>query len=93
MQALTLERDMRKFFFESLRRLTPPERIAYVKWCCLHSPGFSGQKAYVKSHTGEAHEAYNDVFLLNYQYGLDLEAAAVELEQRLRKPRGGVKWR
>ncbi len=85
MNALTLERDMRKFFFEGLQRLPPRERVNFVKWCCLKAPGFAQQKAYVKSHTGEAHEAYNDVFLLNFQYGLNLEAAAVELERRLRR--------
>lgn len=92
-------RDDRREIWHLLHRLSPKRRAAYLAWCCSRVAG-PGQTRPTVSHrmtetvvmsyrSGEhdlrlTNEVYTDVLALAAQWGLDLAAAAVELERRVK---------
>lgn len=92
-------RDDRRELWHLFHRLSPTRRVAYLAWCCGRVCG-PGQTRPTVSHrmtdtvvmayrSGEydlrlTNEVYTDVLVLAGQWGLDLAAAAVELERRVR---------
>lgn len=95
-------RDDRRELWSLLHRLSPKRRTAYLDWCCSRVCG-PNQTRPVVSHRmtetvvlayrfGEyderlSNEIYTDVLMLAASWNLDLAAAAVELERRVRAVR------
>lgn len=96
MDTLSDRRDV----WELLNRLSPRARVGFIRWCCSRitaNAGHQPRPVYdvalidLAYRDGSAdlrvtNAAYNDVLILSTQWGLDLAAAAVELERRVRKP-------
>lgn len=77
----TLDRADSAGLLAMLRRLDPQGVKDYLAWCCRQ---VKSHRVWVKSHTGTAEEAWQDLVHLSAVFGLDLEAAAVELARRVR---------
>lgn len=85
MLADNLTLDDRREIWRLLEKLTPAGRVRFLTWGCRQLKGKGDVR--VTSHTGKVGEAYHDLIALAVVYGLDLHAAACELERRVR--RGG----
>lgn len=83
--------DTRREIMILLGKLSPPERVNFLRWCTVrvnsklrHNP--EGKVfVYVKDETeGHVAEAYFDFMALIVHYGLDWQTALIELECRSR---------
>lgn len=83
--APSLDRADQKEVYLLLDRLSPSERIRFLRWACSTTSG--DLVARVTSHSGSTWEAYQDLLLLEYQYGLDLPRAIDRLVDLVRKVR------
>lgn len=96
-------RDDRRELVVLLAKLSPAARVAFLGWCCSRCAGPNGTRpAPSVLRMGETikmayrcdradnrlvNEVYADLLLLASQWGLDLAAAAAELERRVRQVR------
>lgn len=91
--------DDRRELWHLLHRLPPRRRVSFLAWCCgkVRRPDGNGPVAssrMAETIAGAArcdrfdhrltNEIYGDVLALSAQWGLDLAAAAAELERRVR---------
>lgn len=81
MKAVELELDDRREIWTILKRMTPGQRIDFVRWCCrqVNGPDRVSQ-VFVTSHTGTTDEAYRDLMHLEIAFHLDLKEALKYLE-------------
>jgi hypothetical protein len=80
--------DDRKELVYLLGKLSPAQRLDYLRWCCKVAPGNCGAKPYVKkTSTGNALECFFDLWAAAMNFGLDLDKAANELVRRVRRLR------
>lgn len=102
---LTMDtRDDRVELWHLLHRLSPRRRVSFLAWCCgkVRRPDGAGPVASSRmapavesSYRCDAadvrltNEVYGDVLVCAAQWGLDLAAAAAELERRVRSAAGG----
>ncbi len=90
--------DDRREVWHLMHRLPPRERVRFVGWCCARITSEVGHRPCPRYDRGlldlayrddsadlrVTNSAYSDVLVLAAQWGLDLAAAAVELERRVR---------
>lgn len=80
--------DDRREAFYCLTLLPPIERVAFLLWMCDQIPPvgttLTGENVLVTvtNNSGEAMEAFLDMFAIASQYGLPVQAALAELERR-----------
>lgn len=93
--------DSRREIWHCLHRLSPKRRLAFVAWCCdrVTRPGHTRPAvtpasadlvlAAYRCDNADlrlSNECYTDILFMGSQYQLDLVAAAVFLEQCVKKP-------
>lgn len=94
--------DDRREIWHLLHRLRPDRRLAFMDWACaqVHAPGGTRpivsrfRMAAVIAESWRCSQAderltnllYGDLLLLGSQWGIDLTAAAVKLEQAAKRP-------
>ena len=76
--------EMHKHLWNGLKRLTAPQRIAFLKRLCT-TASFGGVEPRITKHTGEVAECLHDINMLALQHSMPLQTAAIELDRVLRR--------
>lgn len=83
LRAVDLDRGERKELWQLLERLDALARLEFLEWCCRQVRGPIGVR--VTTPPVNLHETYADLVHLQLVYGLNLDQARAELEQRVRR--------
>ena len=87
LSALTIDYADRKEVWYMLDQLqNPRQRVAFLRWACTQVRGAgTGQEVVVTQADGTTDDTYRGIMLLAHSHGLNLDRAAAELAQWLRK--------
>jgi hypothetical protein len=93
--------DDRREIYHLLHRLSPRARVSFLAWCCTRVPASVKMRPVASPRMAPAvelayrcaaaderltAEVYGDLLAMAVVYDLDLAAAALELERRVRRP-------
>jgi len=78
------ELDDRRELWRMLDRLTPSQRIAWLKWCCLQANHGQSVGVFVEQSTGRTSEVFADAMTIMNQGRLTLNRAGEKLHQMVR---------
>lgn len=77
--------DDRREIWRAVERMTPRQRLAWLRWCCELVSDSQLMGVRVTGGDGSVGQIFADLSLLELQYDLNVEVAANELVRRVRK--------